>query len=50
MKAQFETPEIKLLAFLPVDVITTSNGLGYEEAGDNGEVAAPFSIRWSKPV
>lgn len=34
MKAQFETPEVKLLAFLPVDVITTSNGFDYGDESD----------------
>ena len=43
MKAQFETPEVKLLAFLPVDVITTSNGLDYDNEGDNGEIPMPWT-------
>ena len=42
MKAQFETPEVKLLAFLPVDVITASDFL-VEEGGDNGSEPFPFS-------
>ena len=40
MKAQFETPEVKLLAFLPVDVITTSNGLDYGDEGDDDDKGA----------
>jgi len=39
MKAQFETPEVKLLAFLPVDVITTS-GLDFGEEGDDDDKGA----------
>ena len=34
MKAQFETPEVKLLAFLPVDVITAS-GFDYGDESDD---------------
>jgi len=44
MKAQFETPEVKLLAFLPVDVITTS-GLIDGGEGDGEEIPMPWSYR-----